>query len=137
MSCNKRWKRGLYKMFRNRISSEEKISFSFKQIWKWACFQLIKECLLPAGLSKRPWLQPSASLPSNLLSQEYFMSIHATNRIQENTHADKHTTLKNMIKYGCVFHIHYYPKKSHFYLAEVNLSKAISFISCDSSTNEN
>lgn len=39
-------------------------------------------------------------------------------------HADKHKTLKNMTKHVCVSYIHYYPKKSCFYLEEVNLSQA-------------
>lgn len=39
-------------------------------------------------------------------------------------HADKHKTLKNMTKHVDVSYIHYYPKKSCFYLEEVNLSQA-------------
>ena len=39
-------------------------------------------------------------------------------------HADKHKTLKNMTKHQYVPYIHYYPKKSCFYLEEVNLSQA-------------
>lgn len=39
-------------------------------------------------------------------------------------HEDKHKTLKNMTKHVDVSYIHYYPKKSCFYLEEVNLSQA-------------
>lgn len=63
------------------------------------------------------------SLPSNPLSQKYFISIHATDKIQENMHEDKHKTLKNMTKHGCVL----YPLLSQeelFLLEEVNLSQA-------------